>query len=303
LKSKNLAPIVLFVYNRPYHTKQTIEALQKNELANKSELFIYSDAPKNIEAKKSVDEVREYIKGINGFKQVTIIEREKNWGLANSIIDGVTNIVNRYGKIIVLEDDLVTSQYFLKFMNEALEFYKDEENVWSITGFSYPLNISKKYKFSTFLYPRASSKSWAIWKDKWKKVEFDEKKIINLYSLKLIQESTKPYGKDLYNIFIKQLDKKLDSWAIRYVINQILKKGNTVYPICSFVDDIGDNFGTHANNSLKHKVNICNKYIKNFTREYNQLISTKYENYLKFYFLKSRIRAYLLKLGKLVYEK
>ncbi len=101
-----ISPIVLFVYNRPWHTKQTVEALQKNELAIKSELFIYSDAPKNKEAEEKVNEVREYIRAINGFKKVTLIERDKNWGLANSIIDGVTKIVNEYGKIIVLEDDL-----------------------------------------------------------------------------------------------------------------------------------------------------------------------------------------------------
>jgi GT2 family glycosyltransferase len=117
---KKQAPIALFVYNRPWHTRQTVEALKKNELASESELFIYSDAPKNGKAKEKVKEVREYIKTIDGFKKVTIIERENNWGLADSIIDGVTKIVNEYGKIIVLEDDLVTSPYFLKFMNEAL---------------------------------------------------------------------------------------------------------------------------------------------------------------------------------------
>ena len=110
-----LAPIVLFVYNRPWHTQQTIEALQKNELVLESELFIYSDAAKIDDVKQAVDEVRSYIKSINGFKKITIIEREENWGLANSIIDGVTTIVNQYSKIIVLEDDLVTSPFFLKF--------------------------------------------------------------------------------------------------------------------------------------------------------------------------------------------
>ena len=109
----SLSPIVLFVYNRLDHTKQTIESLQKNELANESELFIYSDAPKNETALEKVKEVRKYIKTITGFKKITIIERDKNWGLANSIIDGVTKIVNEYEKIIVMEDDLITSPFFL----------------------------------------------------------------------------------------------------------------------------------------------------------------------------------------------
>jgi hypothetical protein len=127
--TSNLAPIVLFVYNSPWHTRQTVEVLQKNHLASESEFFIYSDAPKNENAVDKVSEVREYIKSITGFKKVTVIKREKNWGLADSIIDGVIKIVNEYGKIIVLEDDLVTSPYFLRFMNEALEIYKDEEKV------------------------------------------------------------------------------------------------------------------------------------------------------------------------------
>ena len=152
----NLAPIVLFVYNRPWHTKQTVEALQKNELAKESELFIYCDEAKNEDAGKSVDEVREYIDKVDGFKKVTIIKREKNWGLADSIIDGVTKIVNEYGKIIVLEDDLVTSPYFLKFMNDGLEFYKDEKKVFGITGYAFPVkkenlnNLKRKIIFFLF---------------------------------------------------------------------------------------------------------------------------------------------------------
>ncbi|MFV9972448.1 MAG: hypothetical protein AB8V06_06085 [Francisella endosymbiont of Hyalomma asiaticum] len=133
-----------------WHTQQTIEALQKNKLAIDSELFIYSDAPKNENALEKVQVVRNYIKTIKGFRKVTIIKREKNWWLSDSIIDGVTKIVNQYGKIIVLEDDIVTSLYFLKFMNDALEFYKNEEKVWHINGWNYPIEIEN---FSdTFLW-------------------------------------------------------------------------------------------------------------------------------------------------------
>ena len=115
-----LAPIVLFVYNRPWHTEQTVTALLKNELADSSALIIYSDAPKNEAAAGKVEEVRRFVKGIRGFKSVSIIEREKNWGLADSIIDGVTSVVNKYGRVIVLEDDIVASPFFLRFMNDGL---------------------------------------------------------------------------------------------------------------------------------------------------------------------------------------
>ena len=101
----NLSPIVLFVYNRPWHTRQTIKALQKNELAYRSDLFIYSDGPKDEQTGKAIQKIRKYIHTIDGFKTVTIREREKNMGLAGSIIDGVTDVVNKYGRVIVLEDD------------------------------------------------------------------------------------------------------------------------------------------------------------------------------------------------------
>ena len=121
----NLAPIILFVYNRPEHTKKTLESLKINELASESSLFIFSDGSKNENDKKSVDEVRKYISTISGFKEIKIILREKNLGLADSVISGVTEVIEKYGKAIVLEDDIVTSKYFLKFMNEALDFYED----------------------------------------------------------------------------------------------------------------------------------------------------------------------------------
>ena len=124
---KNLSPIILFVYNRPWHTQQTIEALQKNELASESDLIIYSDEAKTENEQENVDKVRLYIEQIDIFNKITIIKREKNWGLANNIIDGVTKVVDQYGKIIVIEDDIVTSPYFLKYMNEALDFYKNEQ--------------------------------------------------------------------------------------------------------------------------------------------------------------------------------
>ena len=122
--TKKLAPIVLFVYNRLNHTRQTLEALQKNDLASKSELIIYSDSAKNKNDLDKVAKVREYIKNIDGFKKIIIRKAKKNIGLANSIINGVTKVVNEYGKIIVLEDDLMTSRFFLRFMNEALVAYK-----------------------------------------------------------------------------------------------------------------------------------------------------------------------------------
>ena len=114
---QNLAPIALFVYNRPEHTRRTISYLQKNLLADESRLFIFSDAPKTEADKAKVDEVRQLIKEVTGFKSIKIIERKSNLGLAESIISGVTQLVNEYDKIIVFEDDLLSSPYTLQYFN------------------------------------------------------------------------------------------------------------------------------------------------------------------------------------------
>lgn len=130
--TQNLAPTLLFVYNRTKHVRRCIESLLKNSLAPESELYIYSDAAKDTSQQDAVTEVRDYIHTIQGFKKITIIERKENWGLARSIIDGVTTLVNQYGKVIVLEDDLVVAPHFLKFMNDVLEVYKNEPKVGHI---------------------------------------------------------------------------------------------------------------------------------------------------------------------------
>ena len=141
-----LAPIILFVYNRPWHTQQTVEALQKNELSSESDLVIFADGPKanaTEEQKEKISQVREYTHKISAFKSVTIYEKEINCGLANSVIAGVTEIINKFGKVIVVEDDLVTSRYFLNFMNETLDFFENDEWIFSVSGYNYSSEILK----------------------------------------------------------------------------------------------------------------------------------------------------------------
>lgn len=256
-----LAPIVLFVYNRPWHTKQTVEALQKNELAKESELIIYSDAPKNEDVKNSVEEVRDYIKAIDGFKKVTIIERDKNWGLANSIIDGVTKIVNEYGKIIVLEDDLVTSKYFLKFMNEALEFYKNDKRVFSISGYTYAYDAKIKHD-DVFLFYGASSWGWSTWLDRWQKVDFEVKDYEELLTNKAKQKKFNRGGDFLFDMLKAQMKGQIDSWAIRFSYSHSKNNSFCLFPSKSMVQNIGhDSSGTHCGTSDKWNVYLDNNYI------------------------------------------
>src|ERR1700761_3412524 len=152
---QKLAPIALFVYNRPEHTRRTIAHLQKNLLADGSRLFIFSDAPKKEADNAKVEQVRHLIKDVNGFKAVKVIERSQNMGLANSIIDGVTNLVNEYGKVIVFEDDLLSSPYTLQYFNEGLTRYANEEKVMHIGAYMYALTDKKLPE--TFFYRAATS--------------------------------------------------------------------------------------------------------------------------------------------------
>lgn len=240
-----LAPIVLFVYNRPDHTRQTVEALQKNEIASESELFIYSDAAKNENAVAKVNEVREYISSIDGFKNITIIKREKNWGLANSIIDGVTKIVNEYGKIIVLEDDLVTSPYFLKFMNEALEVYEDEKRVWHVSGWNYPIETDGLD--DVFMWRLMNCWGWATWADRWQYYEKDVDKTINEFS----KEDIKRFNLDGFISYWSQVisNKKnlINSWAVFWYVSVFKHNGLCLNPTKALLRNIGsDGTGVHC---------------------------------------------------------
>ncbi|MDD2338775.1 MAG: glycosyltransferase [Methanosarcina sp.] len=245
-----LAPIVLFVYNRPWHTQQTVEALQKNELASKSELFIYSDAPKNEQAVESVTKTRGYIKTIDGFKKVTIIERDNNWGLANSIIDGVTKTVNEYGRIIVLEDDLVTSPYFLRFMNEGLEFYHENHEIMSISGYTLPptcMKFPKNFTDDVYLNYRNSSWGWATWTDRWKLVDWDIKDFHQFISDPNQRKLFNRGGDDMTHMLKSQMEGKIDSWAIRFSYAHFKQRMYSICPRYSYVNNIGhDGTGTHC---------------------------------------------------------
>lgn len=277
-----LAPIVLFVYNRLPHAKQTVEALQKNYLASESDLIIYSDGAKNEQAFSQVNEVREYLKTITGFKSVFIIERDKNWGLADNIIDGVTEIVNKYGTIIVLEDDMLTSQYFLKYMNEALEFYEYEQNVISIHGYNYPV---KENLPDTFFLKGADCWGWATWKRGWNLFEQDGKKLYDeIVNKKLKNEFNFYNSYDYLDMLKRQCEGKNNSWAVRWYASAFLKNKLTLYPGKSLVNNIGlDGSGTHCANGSNLSAELKNNMIKigNITIEENQIAKKAIRNFFQ----------------------
>jgi len=256
-----IAPIALFTYNRLWHTQQTINALLKNEFATKSSIIIFSDGPKDENSKIKVDEVRKYLKTIKGFKDIEVIESEGNKGLAESIINGVTKVVNEYGKIIVLEDDLITSPYFLRFINEGLNFYEDNENIISVCGYIYPI---KQKLPETFFLKFIDSWGWGTWKRAWDIFESDGQKL-----LKALEEQNLTYefdisGSSSFTLMLKdQIAGKNNSWAVRWYASAFLNQKLSLYPGISLVQNIGnDGTGVHCGTTFLYEVNLSKRPIK-----------------------------------------
>lgn len=248
----NSAPVALFVYNRPWHTHQTVEALLANAETKDTDLYVFSDGAKNDSAGKAVSEVRSYVSGIVGFRSITVIEREANFGLAKSIINGVTQVCQKHGRIIVLEDDHVTSPYFLKYMNEALNYYERDERVISIAGYIYPVTGRMP---ETFFLRGADCWGWATWARGWELFNPDGQKLLDeLKRRKLTHQfdfdGSYPYTKMLQN----QIAGKNNSWAIRWYASAFLKDKLTLYPGRSLLVNIGmDNSGSHCSSSMKYE--------------------------------------------------
>ncbi len=253
-----LAPICLFVYNRPWHTAQTIESLRNNILASESDLYIFSDGSRNDNASDAVNEVRSYIETIKGFKSVNIILRETNLGLAQNIISGVSDIVNIHGKIIVLEDDIITHPKFLKFMNDALDLYKNDENVASVHGYVYPIEGLPE----TFFIKGADCWGWATWARAWSVFEPNGARLLNEIKQKKAEKEINYNNSMNYVRMLKnQIAGNNDSWAVRWHISAFLKNMLTLYPGKSFVKNIGfDSSGQHCATSDIYDPILCDNY-------------------------------------------
>lgn len=251
MKNKELAPICLFTYNRLSETKQTVAALQANYLASKSVLYIFSDGPKSDLGKLKIDAVREYLSTISGFQSVTILESRQNKGLANSIIEGVTQVINKHGRAIVLEDDIITLPNFLDFMNQALDRYKNDKRIFSITGYSKDLPSLSGYDKDVYLGVRASSWAWATWQHVWQKVDWSARgwwlTLLNPISHYRFTRG----GSDMPYMLLKQMIGVIDSWAIRWTYSQYRYRKYTVISSQSLVLNIG--FGADASNTKRSK--------------------------------------------------
>lgn len=243
-EENTLAPICLFTYNRLSETKLTIEALQKNFLAGESNIYIFSDGGKNDKCLKKVTAVRNYLKTVSGFKSITIKESAENKGLANSIISGVTEIIDKHEKVIVLEDDLVTMPNFLHFMNHALDFYADFSKIFSISGYTMDLPSLKNYSKDFYLGYRGSSWGWATWKNRWDKVDWVVKDYGKVLYNPIEHKRFMRGGSDMPFMLWKQMHGKVDSWAVRWCFHQFRNDLLTVFPSKSKLYSVG--FGKDA---------------------------------------------------------
>ena len=259
------APIVMFVYNRPRHTLLSVEALQQNELAKESDLIIYSDASKSESQADAVREVRQYISQIDGFRSVTIVEREINFGLARSIIDGVTSVVNKYGRIIVLEDDIVTSPHFLTFMNDALGAYRDEEKVMHISGYMFPIDTSGLPE--TFFLRTASCWGWATWDRAWRHFRKDPLRVISEYSEQEIYRFNMDGACGFWSQVLKNANGLINTWAVFWYASVFEEDGLCLHPAVSMVDNIGnDDTGMHCGKSSVFCTNLADNQITFFEK-------------------------------------
>jgi hypothetical protein len=294
-----MTPICLFVYNKVTETKRTIEYLKNNIGSEFFDLYVFSDGWKNDDVKNQVVEVREYIRNIDGFKSITVFESEENKGLAKSIISGVTQVINIHDSVIVVEDDLITSTNFLLFMHNALQHYRDENIVFSISG--YVPKVSDTQNYDAFLWGRPHSWGWATWKDRWDNIDWqlDCWCEVKLKEPKMISK----YGSDLIPMMDKSVSKKINSWYIRFCINQILMGKFTIYPSLSKVVNIGfTEIATHCDTYNREVIDFDKSEKVEFSFPENMSILAEnhkemYRTRSIFYRICNRLLTLMLKFG------
>ena len=242
-----LAPVALFVYNRPEHTRRTIQRLRENMLASKSDLYIFADEAKNANPSTAVEEVREYIRTIDGFRSIRIVERRSHFGLAASVIDGITQLCERYGQVVAVEDDLLTAPDFLTFMNSALGRYRSTPEVFSIGAFNFGVRAPQGYSSDAFFSYRSCSWGWATWRDRWMKADWQVSDYLDFRSDRKRLQKFSRGGGDLVRMLAQQMAGKLDSWDVPWAYAHYANDAVAVLPVVSRVFNIGlDGSGTHC---------------------------------------------------------
>lgn len=245
------APIILFAFNRPKHTRQTIDALAQNIGAAESDLHIFVDGPRahRAEDAEMVRQTVEVVSNVSGFRSVQVKAREQNAGLANSVIQGVTAVMEQYGRAIVVEDDILTSPHFLNYMNEGLEFYQDQPKVMSLSAYNPPpekMPIPATYTDDVYFNLRNWPWGWASWKDRWSTIDWQVSDYEQFMADRKAQKEFNRGGQDMTELLREQMEGRINSWAIRFSYAHFRQQKLSVCPRTSYVDNIGfDGTGTH----------------------------------------------------------
>lgn len=253
-----LAPIIIFAFNRPKSLTSMVEFLKKNPLYEESEKFVFVDGPRNEEDKQKTEDVIAFAKSVTA----NVYASDTNKGLGASIIEGVTSIINRYGKAIVLEDDLVLMPGFLTYMNQALDTYEYDKRIFSICGYGLKIKRPKDYEGDVYLGIRSSSWGWGTWADRWNSVDWAVSDFDSLKKDKAKQRAFNRGGSDMYGMLHDYMEGRNKSWAIRFCYSQFLQGKYSVHPFLSLVDNAG--FGADATN--------CKQSYSRFRVELNKRI-------------------------------
>lgn len=264
---RNLAPVIIFTYNRPHHTRQMLNALEKAELADQTDVFIFSDGAKNSTSIEQVNLVRSIIAEPRNFKNTTIIERNSNLGLAQNIILGVSEVISKYKKVIVLEDDLKIAKMGLHYFNDALEYYHDQESVMEISGYMYPVKDAEKLP-ETFFFRVANSWGWATWERAWKMYNTNIDELIADFDKDKIRRFSIDHSENFWKQVKEYKAGKINSWAIRWYLTLFNNNGLALYPRQSMIQNMGtDGSGTHSDADTAYHVELAQNKIEYFPQE------------------------------------
>jgi len=288
-----LSPIVLFAYSRKKSLEKTINYLKKNKLAKKSELFIFSDGYKSKKDKLNVDQVRSYLNKINGFKKTKIIYRKKNFGLAKNIVSGVTEIIKKYNKVIVLEDDIIVSANFLDYMNLSLKNFKNKKKIWHINGWNYDFNFPK-IKRNTFYWRGMHCWGWATWNDRWENYQKNPKEMINNWTKNKITKLNYDNSYNFWSQILRNNSGLINTWAIFWYSSIFENNGLCLSPVTSLTKNIGDDKFSTNNPSIENSIKkIPNKFYRKRKLKFN-FFEILEENKIMFNTIKKNLS---LKLG------
>ena len=250
MSSNEFAPLILFVYNRPDHTRRVLQALRDNNLAEKTDFYIFSDAAANENARLKVEEVRNFILKVcdeGGFHSVHLKLAEKNLGCRSSVISGVTEVLKKHGKAIIVEDDIMCRKNFLNYMNDALNLFESDSRIWSIGAHTRPFPELNDYPYDIFLTYRACSWGWGIWKDRWDKIDWKVSDYESFRRNPIQRFLFARGGTDLFAMMENEMKGQSSAWDMRLQYAMAKDGSFTVYPKTSFTYNVGfDGSGTHC---------------------------------------------------------